>query len=466
MVALPTELPQPGTVLGGKYRIERVLGQGVMGVVYEAVHERLGQHVAIKLPQLAILSVPVLAERFEREARASARLRHRNSVRVMDVDVTAGGLPYLVMELLDGHDLESEVTRRGPLPIGEAVGLIIQACAAMQEAHSRGIVHRDLKPSNMFLANEADGTVCLKVLDFGISKFQSEKVRLTATQIQLGTPLYMSPEQVRSVKDLDGRTDVWSLGVILYELLSGLPPFMGSVTGVGAAIVNDVPRSLRELRPQIPAELEAAVSMAMAKKPGERFASMHEMSLALAPFSTLPLPAETQRLSMASYREVTAAAISSIEASATSATLTATTVRPPGLVRSLGRRKVRVLALLATLALAAVVFTTMGPPAGPKIDDASYQAAAQATSLAAEPEVTPPAPAALTAAEASPTSSKVAEAAPVAERSRATAKPRASVTSSPLVRPPASRTPTTQALIKPPAPAKKGWDSDSPFPPP
>ncbi|MGC4092726.1 MAG: serine/threonine-protein kinase [Polyangiaceae bacterium] len=251
--------PEVGQILNGKYRLERILGEGVMGTVFQALNTRLGHHVAIKAPKALVLAEPALRERFEREAKAAARLRHRNSARVIDVENSEQGVPYMVMELLQGHDLETEIQERGQLPIGEAVAYVVQASSAMVEAHGRGIVHRDLKPSNLFLATEADGTVCLKVLDFGISKFQSEKVNLTAPLAQVGTPLYMSPEQVRASKTQDERTDIWSMGIILYELLAGEPPFTGSATGIGAAIVSDMPTPIRQCRPDVPAALEQAI---------------------------------------------------------------------------------------------------------------------------------------------------------------------------------------------------------------
>ena len=263
-----------------------------MGTVYEAVHVRLDQRVAIKMLLPDLVQVGELVWRFEREAKAAAQLRHRNTARVVDVDVTPEGVPYMVMELLHGHDLEAELQTRGALPISEAVHHVLQACSAMGEAHSLGIVHRDLKPANLFLNDEADGSVCLKVLDFGISKVQSDAdVRVTTTKAQMGTPLYMSPEQVRSAKNVDLRSDIWSLGVILYELLGGEPPFTGSAAGIGAAIVNDPPRPLREIRPELPEELCAVVSKAMGKSPADRFPSTLELSAALAPFCNVPVPA-------------------------------------------------------------------------------------------------------------------------------------------------------------------------------
>jgi serine/threonine-protein kinase len=282
------QLPAPGEVVGGKYTIERQLGEGGMGVVFEAIHGRLGQRVAIKMLLPALLEQPELVTRFEREARAAAQLRHRNTARVVDVDVTASGVPFMVMELLHGHDLDSELETRGPLPIGEAIHWIVQACSAMTEAHRLGIIHRDLKPSNLFLASEPDGSVAVKVLDFGISKIQTDDVKVTSTNAQMGTPLYMSPEQVRSAKNVDHRTDVWSLGVILFELIAGKPPYQGSAAGIGAAIVNDPPPKLHDLRPDVPLEVERAIERALAKDPAARFASTEELAAALAPFSSVP----------------------------------------------------------------------------------------------------------------------------------------------------------------------------------
>jgi serine/threonine protein kinase len=233
-------LPRPGDTIAGKYAIVKVIGEGGMGIVYEATHLRLRRRVALKmlLPHMMATSSDTVV-RFEREARAAAQLRDRHVTKVLDVDTTADGLPYLVMEYLEGHDLEAELAARGPLPIGEAVGYVLQACTAMTEAHGAGIVHRDLKPSNLFLCPEREGWT-VKVLDFGISKMADDgDARLTGTQASVGTPLYMSPEQVRSSRSVDLRTDIWALGVILYELLAGRTPFEGSTTAAAASIVAD-----------------------------------------------------------------------------------------------------------------------------------------------------------------------------------------------------------------------------------
>ena len=278
--------PSVGTIIRGKYRIEREIGVGGMGVVYEATNVRMNARVAIKMLLPEHLESSDIVARFEREARAAGQLQHRNAVRIIDVDVSESGLPYMVMELLHGHDLQIELYARKRLSPGDAVRWAVQACEAMSKAHERGIIHRDLKPSNLFLNEEADRTVQLKVLDFGISKVQTDDAHVTTTRAQMGTPLYMSPEQIRSAKLVDHRTDIWSLGVVLYELLVGEPPFTGSAASVGVAIVTDAPRSIRELAPDVPRELEAVVMKALAKDKDARFASMRALRDALAPFAS------------------------------------------------------------------------------------------------------------------------------------------------------------------------------------
>jgi serine/threonine-protein kinase len=284
----PPKPPSVGDTLNGKYRLERLVGEGGMALVYEATHLRLGQRVAIKVVQPHVLAQTELVERFAREARAAGQLRSPNTARVFDVDTTPEGIPYLVMEFLDGEDLAARVERDGPLPIAEAVDCVLQAAKAMTEAHEQGIIHRDLKPSNLFLSRHADGVV-LKVLDFGISKVDprgARDVRATSTLAVMGTPLYMSPEQIRSSKNVDARTDVWSLGIVLYELLTGATPFQGTATAVAASIVLDQAPSVRSLRPDLPPALEAALARAIAKSPADRWQSMKEMAAALAPFGS------------------------------------------------------------------------------------------------------------------------------------------------------------------------------------
>jgi serine/threonine-protein kinase len=280
-----TPCPGIGDVVGGKYRLSRLLGEGGMGIVYEAEHLRLLQRVAIKWLRPDVLALPDALERFHREARAICRMRGPHVAHVMDVDADAAGRPYMVMELLRGRDLEAELQARGALPIAEAVDWVLQACAAIAEAHAEGIVHRDLKPSNLFLAEEAGARV-LKVLDFGISKVARDEPSVTVTAMTLGTPLYMSPEQVRSARDVDGRTDIWSLGVILYELLTGSPPFLGTTTAAIAAIVADATPRAREARADIPEGLQLAIMTALAKSPDNRFPTAEAFAAALTPFAS------------------------------------------------------------------------------------------------------------------------------------------------------------------------------------
>ena len=275
-------LPNVGDTLGGKYRIIGRIGEGGMGVVFEAVHVRIQQRVAIKMLSPDVVDVPDVVSRFDREARAAGKLRNDNTVRVLDVD-TANGLPFMVMELLDGIDLGQLLEKNGALPIATAVDYVLQACAAMTEAHAAGVVHRDLKPSNLFLTTSGK----IKVLDFGISKLENDgEVRVTATQTVVGTPLYMSPEQVRSAKRVDARTDIWSLGIILYELVAGRTPFEGSMTAAAAAICIDAPPPLSQFRAEVPADLERAILTALDKDPTKRYASAQSLADAIAPFGS------------------------------------------------------------------------------------------------------------------------------------------------------------------------------------
>ena len=291
-----SQLPKADDVIAGKYHVVRMLGEGGMGVVYEAVHKRLRQRVAIKMILPRLLKATDFVARFEREARAASQIRGPNVARVIDVDVLPNGVPYMVMEYLEGNDLSAELRNRGRLPIAEAVGFVLDACTAMHEAHSMGIIHRDLKPSNLFVCGEG-GRRIVKVLDFGISKMTMDSdPNVTATQTTIGTPLYMSPEQVRSAKHVDGRSDIWSLGVILYELIAGRPPFEGGPTAVAAAIVADVPTPLATLRTEVPVALDAAVMKALTKDMKGRHTTIREFADALRPFAPstwVPLPGDS-----------------------------------------------------------------------------------------------------------------------------------------------------------------------------
>ncbi|MDI1450904.1 serine/threonine-protein kinase [Polyangium sp. 6x1] len=284
--ASPDGAPAPGTVLAGKYVVESVLGQGGMGIVLQARHQRTEQAVAIKLLRPDARALPDVTARFEREARAAARIQGPHVVRVYDVDNLPDGSPMMVMELLQGWDLGQELAIRGPLPYPEAVGHILSACEALSQAHRMGVVHRDIKPGNLFLCQEGQRRV-VKVLDFGISKVldKRDNAAQTATTAAFGTPQYMSPEQVRSTKNVDGRADIWSLGVVLYELLGGRGPFdEASATAVLAAIIADEPKPLRELRPDLPQKLADVVMKALTKRADDRWPDIDSFMAALMPF--------------------------------------------------------------------------------------------------------------------------------------------------------------------------------------
>ncbi len=263
-----------GDVLLGKYRVERVLGKGGMGVVVAARHLDLDELFAVKL-MLDPEASPEAIERFLREARAAAKLKGEHVARVQDVGRLPDDTPFMVIEYLEGSDLAQELSLRGPLPLADAVDWILQALEALVEAHVQGIVHRDLKPSNLFLARQPDGTRILKVLDFGISKQHGDTaqgVSLTKTHSLIGSPLYMAPEQVLAAKDVDPRSDLWSLGVVLFELLVGHTPFDGA--NVGAVLSNvlsaSIP-SLRELRPDLPRPFDALLRACLARPLAERY---------------------------------------------------------------------------------------------------------------------------------------------------------------------------------------------------
>jgi serine/threonine-protein kinase len=289
MSSTPPPPPVPiGELIAGKYRVERVLGRGGMGVVVAAMHEQLAQRVAIKmlLPEVKASSSAVA--RFTREARAAASIRGQHVARVLDVGELEGGAPYIVMEYLEGRDLADTLAARGPLPTEEAVAFVLQACEAIAEAHTAGIIHRDLKPSNLFVTAGPDGSTLVKVLDFGISKalLSAEGSTLTTTSSFVGSPVYSPPEQLLRAHDVDGRADIWSLGTILFEALSGRPPFVGdSVMHVASKIFHEAPTPLATLRPDLDRDLCAIVMRCLQKRAEDRFADVRALAQALAPFA-------------------------------------------------------------------------------------------------------------------------------------------------------------------------------------
>jgi hypothetical protein len=281
-----------GETIAGKYEVERVLAKGGMGVVVVARHLQLDQQVAIKfmLPHLLGAGVePDALERFVREGRAAVRLRGENVARVIDVDTLPDGMPYMVMEYLQGQDLSHHVQKHGPLPLVESVDYTLQACVAMAEAHLCGIVHRDLKPSNLFVTRRPDGSALIKVLDFGISKlYEDADGQSTQTAVVMGSPSYMAPEQAQSARSADVRSDIWSMGVILYECTSKQLPFgrQASTAGILAQLIYEEPRPLADVAPNLPAAFCNVVDTCLKKDPAQRYQTIGELASALLPFSS------------------------------------------------------------------------------------------------------------------------------------------------------------------------------------
>jgi serine/threonine protein kinase len=303
----PPSVLRPGDVLAGKYRIERTLGEGAMGIVFAARHIELDELRAIKLMLSSALGDTEGVERFLREARAAVRLRSRHIARVLDIGRTDDGAPFIVMEHLEGSDLRAVLASAGALPVLDAIRYVAQACEGLAEAHSVGIVHRDLKPANLFLTREPNGEPCIKVLDFGIAKVGAaagaQALDMTKTAEIIGTPMFMSPEQMRSTRDVDARTDVWALGVILFRALTGQAPFSGTtITQLCAAVVADPAPPPSSLRADLPLGLEAIILRCLEKNPARRYANAAELGAALAPFTGaavgLRMSAPMRQLSM------------------------------------------------------------------------------------------------------------------------------------------------------------------------
>jgi len=289
--SLGEDVPREGDVIAGKYRVERVLGTGGMGVVVAARHLQLEERVALKFLLPDALEAPEAVARFVQEARAASRIKNDHVARVTDVGQLENGSPYMVMEYLEGADLSTMLAREGAMPVDQAVDYVLQACEALADAHTLGIVHRDLKPANLFCIRRSDGQPFIKVLDFGISKFMTTGPgsghAMTKTSAIIGSPLYMSPEQLRASKGVDARTDVWSLGVILFELVTGSPPFDAEVsTELILKISSDPAPLLSAYRKDVPAALEPVVARCLAKDREERIQNVGELAQALQAFAS------------------------------------------------------------------------------------------------------------------------------------------------------------------------------------
>ena len=304
----PVSPVRPGEILAGKFAVERVLGAGGMGIVVAARHTQLDQRVALKFLLPVACEVPGAVARFLREGKAAARITSEHVARVMDTGVLDGGAPYLVMEYLEGLDLGALVLERGRIPAEDAIEYVLQAGEAIVEAHDLGIVHRDLKPANLFLAHRADGSPLVKVLDFGISKVagSGSRSQLTSASVLMGSPRYMSPEQMMSAKDVDARTDIWALGVILYELVTGQAVWQAdTMQGLCALIASAPAPRLRALVPDAPAVLDDVVARCLTKATSERIGSIAELAEALAPIAPAAARTSIERIVRVGRKERT-----------------------------------------------------------------------------------------------------------------------------------------------------------------
>jgi serine/threonine protein kinase len=383
-----------GAKIAGKYRVEQILGRGGMGYVVQAFHEHLAESVAIKfmVPELAI--APDASIRFLREARAAFRIKSEHVARVLDVG-EHGGSPFIVMELLSGRDLATEIAARY-VPSHEAVGYVLQVCEALAAAHALGIVHRDLKPSNLFLTRNRDGKPLIKVLDFGISKAMDDPNAapadsLTASHRLLGSPHYMSPEQALAPKSADARSDIWSLGVVLYELVLCERPFRGNtpVEILASLLSARVPELSAAQRRRMPDALMQVILRCLDREPELRFANVGELARTLLPLATpnpeqvvgriegrpRAVPVNTSATeSLPNLRHSLGSTLLSGRSSligTTANTHSVDTRVPPTSRPSLG---LKVLALAAVLAVPLLWFVTRGVRAHDEADPAAQRA--------------------------------------------------------------------------------------------
>jgi serine/threonine protein kinase len=286
---------QRGHVIAGKYRVEQTLGVGGFGCVIAAYHLRLGQMVALKFMLRERLRSLEFRERFQREARIVARMRSLHVTRVLDIGELETGAPYIVMEYLEGQDLKRFLERQRPVPLDETLSYIMQAAEGIAEAHSLGVVHRDLKPANLFITQHNDGTPLVKVLDFGLSKTGGQT--LTGRDHVIGSPTYASPEQILTPHQVDARADIWSLGVLLYEMLSGNLPFPSKKLGeLSIQILYTQAPSLAEAAPFLPQRLVAAVDRCLAKRIEDRYANIAEFAAAIAKCGNADVRASADRI--------------------------------------------------------------------------------------------------------------------------------------------------------------------------
>ncbi|HEV3192915.1 MAG TPA: protein kinase [Polyangiaceae bacterium] len=285
-------IPAAGETIAGKYVVEGECGRGGLAVVLSAWHAELDRRVAIKVLLPEWSSDRHIVERFLREGRAATSIQSEHCVQIFDVGALDNGAPFLVLEYLEGQNLDDVVLTKGPLPVPTAIDWLLQAAEAIAEGHALGIVHRDLKPANLFLTQRPDGTASIKVIDFGLSKLtvagsRGDVERLTQPTDVMGSPSYMAPEQLRASCDADPRTDQWALGAVLYELITAQSPFRGgSMPEICAAVLMQPPATISSLREGIPAAVECAILRCLEKDPDARYGNVAELAAALAPYGS------------------------------------------------------------------------------------------------------------------------------------------------------------------------------------
>jgi eukaryotic-like serine/threonine-protein kinase len=440
---------QVGDVVAGKYRVDRVLGEGGMGVVVAATHEQLDERVALKFLRPVVASNPEVVQRFVREARAAVKVRSEHVARVLDVGTLASGTPYMVMEYLDGQDLAQTLAGRGPLPVGETVTYVLQACEAVAEAHSLGIVHRDLKPANLFLARRPNGRPVVKVLDFGISKITAsgaDNPVLTKAAAMMGSPSYMSPEQMVAAGSVDVRADVWALGVVLYELLTGKLPFVAeTMPELVGMILQQGYTPVSALRPDVPPGLQATIDRCLQKDRALRHRNVAELAAGLVPFGPPRSDLSLERI--AHVLGMTGGAVETISASGPPVAQAAQTFSP--VISSEGgpaRRRLLWLVpapLLVIAACAGIFFawTRSSRPSAAVATAAPVTAPAPAPIASVEPPVITAVPASTPLASVTPLPAPTVLEPPATPRA-ATARPRPAAPPSPS----ASATPACRTV--------------------
>ena len=466
-----------GEILDGKYRVERVLGVGGMGVVVAATHVQLQTRVALKFLLPEVLGHAQVVQRFVREARAAVQIQSEHVARVIDVGTLATGSPYMVMEYLEGEDLSETVARGGAISVSRAVGYVLEACEAIAEAHALGIVHRDLKPANLYLARRAGRDPIVKVLDFGISKTNDPGPSgLTQTSNVMGSPQYMAPEQMMSSKNVDARADVWALGVILYELVTGEPPFVAETMAEIVYMVTqgDAPK-VSAKRPELPPGIVDAVARALAREPARRFANVAELAAAIAPFGPARSEISIERIARVLGTAAPAAAAPGPRAQAPAPSPTPTVATLEDAPTAAPRGRGRVAVAVAVVALVAGVLAWRGlrggsettaarttavvsapapvPAAAPPAPPAAAPPAPPAAAPPAPsppPAVVPPTPPAPTAAVAPP--DQVPDTRPARHAAHAASKPGKHAATA------AHPTTPVPAAAPPAAPAKHGLD--------